>query len=233
MTRTALDRVPPAAGTACHLTDAIRDDGGLIDLRFRTLVGEEAWARLPEAVRRRFSKRLRNGEAVVYKGAVAETELSRAGYVLAWLARAIGGPLPLAHGACGAAAVVVTEDAALGGQSWTRVYARPGEAPQVIHSGKRFCGPTGLEEHVGFGIGMTLRVSVEDGALFFRSERYFLELGCGRVYVPRLLEPGAMVIVHREEPDAGAPRAAFSFRLSLTHPIFGRVLHQLAYFHDC
>jgi hypothetical protein len=211
----------------------IRDDDGLVDLRFRTLVGEEAWARLPEAVRRRFSKRLKNGETAIYKGLVAETALSRAGRILAFLARAIGGPLPLANGACGAAAVVVTEDGALGGQSWTRIYARPGRAPQVIHSAKRFSGPTGLEEYVGFGIGMTLRVSVEDQALFFRSEQYFLELGGARVYLPRLLEPGAMVIVHREEPDASARGAAFSFRLSLTHPIFGRLLHQLAYFHDC
>ena len=115
MTRAASDRVPPATGTPSQFGGLIRDDDGLVDLRFRTLVGEEAWARLPEAVRRRFSKRLKNGETAIYKGLVAETALSRAGRILAFLARAIGGPLPLANGACGAAAVVVTEDGALGG----------------------------------------------------------------------------------------------------------------------
>ena len=57
---------------------------------------------------------------------VVATELSRAGRVLAFLARAIGSPLPLTDGATGPALVVVTEDARLGGQSWLRIYARPG-----------------------------------------------------------------------------------------------------------
>ena len=59
-----------------------------------TALGEVAWARLPEAVQRRFSKRLADGETVVYQGSVGTTELSRAGRVLAFLLRAIGGPLP-------------------------------------------------------------------------------------------------------------------------------------------
>ena len=107
-------------GARAGVVGAKRDEGGLVDLRFRALVGEEAWARLPEAVRRRFSKRLGPGEAIVYQGHVTATELSRAGRVLAFLARAIGGPLPLTNGATGAAVVIVTEDAALGGQSWTQ-----------------------------------------------------------------------------------------------------------------
>jgi hypothetical protein len=209
-----------------------REEGGLVDLRFRALVGEEAWARLPEAVQRRFSKRLGPGEAIVYQGQVTATELTRAGRVLAFLARAIGGPLPFTNGATGAAVVIVMEDVALGGQSWTRTYARPGRLPQVVHSAKRFSGPTGLEEYVGCGVGMTLRVTVEDGALFFRSEHYFLELGRVRAYIPRRLAPGIMEIVHREEADRGAGGSAFSFRLSLTHPLFGQLVYQVAYFRD-
>jgi hypothetical protein len=207
-------------------------EGAVTDVRFRALVGEAAWGRLPPAVRRRFSKRIAAGDVVVYRGRVTESELSVAGRVLAFLARAVGGPLPTTHGATGAAVVVVAEDALLGGQSWTRSYARPGRFPQVVHSAKRFCGPTGLEEYVGFGIGMTLRVMVEDGALVFRSERYFLELARWRVYFPRGLEPGAMEIVHREEPDDEAKGGAFSFRLSLTHPLLGRLVHQLAFFRE-
>ncbi len=40
-----------------------------------------------------------------------------------------------------------------------------------------------------------------------------------------------MEIVHRdEEPEMGG--GAFSFRLRLTHPLFGQMLDQLAYFRD-
>lgn len=197
------------------------------DLRFRTLLGEEAWARLPEPVRRRFSKRWQPGDMVIYPGRVVVTELSRAGRVLAFLTRAIGAPLPLVNRATGPAVVAVTENATLGGQTWTRTYARPGRFPQVIHSAKRFSGPTGLEEYVGYGFGMTLRVTEENGALVFRSERYFFEIGHLRLTIPRFAEPGAMKIVHRDEGGG-----QFSFRLTLSHPLLGRLVHQLAYFRD-
>jgi hypothetical protein len=197
------------------------------DLRFRTLVGERAWGELPEAVRRRFSKCLGPSDALVYQGLVTATRLSAAGRVLSFLARAIGSPLPLTDGATGPAVVIVTEDAGLGGQSWLRIYARPGRFPQAIHSAKRFSGPTGLEEYVGCGIGMTLRVSVEEGALAFRSAGYFLQIARWRLPIPRLLHPGQMQIVHR---DLGA--GSFEFTLSLTHRVFGRLVHQGAVFYD-
>ena len=65
----------------------------VVDLRFRALVGEEGWSRLPDAVRRRFSKRLAPGSVLLYSGEVLETKLTRAGRCLAFLARAIGAPL--------------------------------------------------------------------------------------------------------------------------------------------
>lgn len=197
------------------------------DLRFRTLVGARAWGELPDAVRRRFSKCLGPNEALVYQGLVTATQLSVAGRVLSFLSRGIGSPLPLTDGATGPAVVIVTEDAGLGGQSWLRIYSRPGRFPQAIHSAKRFSGPTGLEEYVGCGIGMALRVSVEEGALAFRSAGYFLQVARWRVPIPRLLHPGQMQIVHR---DLGA--GSFEFSLSLTHRVFGQLVHQVAVFHD-
>lgn len=199
----------------------------LADARFRALVGEESWGRLPEPVRRRFSKRLGPDEALVYRGKVVATELSFAGRVLSFLARAIGAPLPLSQGARGPALVTVIEDEKLGGQSWTRLYVRPGRFPQTIHSAKRFRGPTGLEEYVGYGIGMALQVTVEEGALVFRSNHYFLSVGSWRWRWPKALEPGRMEITHREEGGG-----TFSFKLALTHPVLGTLVHQLAYFQD-
>ncbi len=202
-------------------------DPALVDVRFRSLVGEAAWAELPPAVRRRFSKRMVPSEMVLYRGRVTATDLSPLGRILAFLARAIGAPLPLSNRATGPALVIVTEDERLGGQSWTRVYARPGRAPQTIHSAKRFRGPTGLEEYVGCGIGMALTVAVEEEALVFRSAHYFITAGPWRWRWPKLLEPGRMEIVHRDEGSA-----TFSFRLRLTHPLAGELVHQLATFAD-
>ncbi len=197
------------------------------DIRFRTLVGEAAWAQLPDAVRCRFSRHLAPNETIIYRGEVLRTRLSRAGRVLAFLARAIGAPLPLSDGATGPALVVVTEDERLGGQCWLRIYSRPGRFPQAIHSAKRFRGPTGLEEYVGRGIGMALRVTVEDGALIFRSAGYFLALGAWRLPIPRLLHPGGMTIAHRDLGDG-----AFAFTLEVKHRLAGQLVEQIAYFRD-
>jgi hypothetical protein len=213
---------------------AIRTEGatvpandGVVDLRFRALVGEEGWSRLPAAVQRRFSKRLAPSDVAVYAGEVLETRLSRVGKLLSLLARLIGAPLPLDDGMRGGATVAVMENTGLGGQSWTRTYARAGKFPQVIHSAKRFSGPTGLEEYVGRGIGMSLSVSEEARSLVFRSAGYFLVLGGVRIPIPDLFAPGAMEIVHEDEGGG-----AFLFKLSLSHRAFGVLVSQTARFRD-
>ena len=201
-------------------------DGELADLRFRALLPAEDWAALPLAVRRRFSKRMKGGATVVYRGEVVAVEAHPMGRLLAQAARLIGGPLPLVFKP-GAAVVAVTEDAVGRGQVWSRMYVRKTGFPQVIHSAKRFAGPTGLEEHVGGGVGMALTVAAEEGALVFRSAFYFATVLGLRLRLPRWTEPGALTITHR---DLGEGR--FAFTLALDHPLLGRLIGQDAVFHD-
>ena len=156
----------------------------LDDHRFHDLLPDEEWGRLPLAIWRRFSKRFADGETVVYVGEVEEASFSRAGWWLAQLARLIGGPLPTGTETGVPMVVTVTEDAASGGQIWTRICARSNGFPQVIHSAKRFAGPTGLEEYVGYGVSMALRISVEHEALVFRSVGYALQIGPLRLPLP-------------------------------------------------
>ena len=199
----------------------------LYDTRFRHLVGEAGWRRLPEAVRRRFSKRLSGNRLARYEGMVLEVRQSRAGWLLAQLCRVIGAPLPL-HRDCGVPAVViVSEDRASGGQCWSRIYARESGFPQVIHSAKRFAGPTGLEEYLGRRIGMALVVDADSHGLVFRSDHYFVMLFGRRWRLPHWLGPGRTTVTHR---DLGEGR--FHFDLDLVHPLLGELVHQHAEFSD-
>ena len=66
----------------------------------------------------------------------------------------------------------------------------------MIHSSTRFAGPTGIEEYIGYGIGMMLNVVAGDGTLLLKSDHYFLSLFGKRMCIPRLIAPGELVIGH-------------------------------------
>jgi hypothetical protein len=206
------------------------------DFRLRGLMPEAHWASLPPAIRRRFSKRLASGQSIVYAGEILDSWMSRAGWWLAQAARLIGGPLPLtrsaarasrAQPACLHVPTVVTVTGGMGGQIWTRLYSRRNGFPQVIHSSKRFAGPTGLEEYVGSGVGMALTVYARDGALIFRSQNYFLQLFGRRFVLPDWLTPGTLYVTHADLPDG-----KFSFTLQIFHPRLGLVIRQMAIFRE-
>ena len=197
------------------------------DLRFRTLLGEAAWAALPEAPRARFGKRIADCSAALYAGETVECRMSLAGRILAQVARLIGGPLPLSRDADLPAMVAVTEDAAGGGQIWTRIYGRRRGFPQVINSCKRFAGPTGLEEHIGRGFGIALRVEVKDGALHFIGDHYFVGWRRLRFRIPQWLAPGRLRISHID-----CNHGLFAFVLALRHPWFGELIRQTAMFRE-
>ena len=216
MASTRVPRLPATPASNTILLD---------DCRFHNLLPDEEWGRLPLAIWRRFSKRFADGETVVYVGTVEEASFSRAGWWLAQLARLIGGPLPTGAETGVPMVVTVTEDAASGGQIWTRICARSNGFPQVIHSAKRFAGPTGLEEYVGYGVSMALRISVEHEALVFRSVGYSLQIGPLRLRLPPPLTPGDLTVTHS---DLGG--GTFRFTLEILHPRLGRLIYQSAVF---
>jgi hypothetical protein len=197
------------------------------DNRFRALLAPEEWGRLPVATWRRFSKRLGAGKTIVYVGEVEEARFGPLGWWLAQAARLIGGPLPTGCETGVPMVVTVTEDASNGGQVWTRICARSGGFAQVIHSEKRFAGPTGLEEYVGCGVSMALTISVEHEALLFRSAGYFLQAGRWRLKLPDWLTPGGITVAHC---DLGGGN--FRFTLDVVHPRFGMLIRQSAVFRE-
>ena len=189
----------------------------LPDHRFRRLLGESAWKALPPPVRRRFGKRLKGGSSVVYQGIVVAMRRNIAGYIFSHLARLVGAPLPYDMTSVHQPAVVtVTEDCAGDGQ-FLDTAIRPGSR---LSSGdpqfEALCRPDGIEEYIGSGIGMALRVGVEDDGLSFRSDHYFLQLGSWRLRLPGWCSPGALTITHR---DLGGTR--FLFSLTLESRFFG------------
>ncbi|WP_120634293.1 DUF4166 domain-containing protein [Ruegeria sp. EL01] len=198
------------------------------DKRFRHLVGTHAWKALPKTVRERFGHRLTGGASVVYQGRVTAMRMSLVGRLLAQLARLVGGPLPYDSSCVDQPAVVaVTEDCACSGQFWIRQYGRATGFPQVIHSSKRFSGPTGVEEYIGRGIGIALRVRTDHKGIYFESDHYFLKLGSVTFRLPSWLQPGSLTIAHQ---DLG--NAQFLFSLNLSSDLFGELIQQDALFHD-
>jgi hypothetical protein len=200
---------------------------GAVRQHFSALLAASHWQRLPPAVRRRFERALAPGESVIFVGEVAETRRSFVGRLWGQLARLAGAPLPLQLLARTPAIVVVTADVVGDAQLWTRIYHEPGRLPQVIRSIKSFTGPTGLEERVGAGLAMSLVVTEEQRALVFRSAGYHWRWGRVSLRIPAWLTPGTIIVTHREERQG-----RFSFSLSVVHPWFGRILHQVAFFQD-
>jgi len=209
------------------LRPELNTNGPLGDLRFRSLISDADWADLPLSICRRFSRRVADGNTVVYVGEILETRMNVAGWLFAQAMRLVGSPFPICRDAHMPCVVSVTEDASIGGQTWTLLYARRRHFPRTVYSSKRFAGPTGLEDHVRCGVGVTLTLHVVDDALVFRSQNYFVDWLGVRIWLPAWLTPGALSATHAECADD-----RFSFTLDVVHPRFGLLIRQMALFRE-
>lgn len=215
-------------------TVQIQETKTLGDLRFRQLFKDRDWQDLPPAVRQRFGRRVAIGQAIVYRGEVEFNRVNRWGRILNMALRLIGAPLPLDTQNTGAVAVVTVTEAPDGSQIWMRQYGRGDDKrpfPQIIQSAKKFTGATGVEEHIGRGIGMSLLPCVENHELVFRAQDIFWDIGPKakklRLTLPRWLGPNVLRAGHEE---TGPGRFAFTLRLE--HRWFGKLVDQRVAFRE-
>lgn len=193
-------------------------------LDFRRLLGREAWDRLPLAVQHRFGPHA-EGAHTLYTGRMV-VEASLVGRLIAQACRLIGTPLAPWTGPDVPTAVDVHLDPR-GGLVWARTYSFTGRDPILVSSTKLMDADGTLLEVVRGGLGMALTVSVEDGALHFRSRYYFAGIGPLRLRIPGLLTPGRAHVVHRDQGGG-----AFVFSMDFHHPWLGRTLFQEGLFRD-
>ena len=105
------------------------------------------------------------------------------------------------------------------------------KAPIRVESVKQLAADGSLLECVRKGplggIGMGLRVYEKAGALNFASQHYFISWGALKLPVPTWLTPGKTLVEHIDEGNSN-----FRFRLTMTHPWFGKTVHQEGVFFD-
>lgn len=193
-------------------------------LDLHAMVGATAWARLPAAVQRRFGTAHAN---VSYEGHM-DLRCSLVGHVYAALTRVWGGPLTHINTTALPATVRVSGNGC-GGVVWERCFhtGTDSGAGRTVRSTKEL-GPDGrLLERTDGGLSMSLDVLEEDGALVFRSRRFWWVRGHLRIPVPALLTPGACRVAHT---DLGGGQ--FRFTLSMVHPWWGETFHQSGVFTD-
>ncbi|MEM9044846.1 MAG: DUF4166 domain-containing protein [Pseudomonadota bacterium] len=216
ITRISLPRDPRE--TSDHPAD--------FDPRFAKLVGSR-WVKLPSPIRKRFSRHMVGGDSIVYSGSLTHASSNFAGRCLAQFLRLIGAPLPLSTETGMPSIVSVTEDAAGGGQIWSRLHCNRQGFPQTISSAKRFSGPTGLEEYLTSWLSIALIVSTEQTSLVFHSHHVAFHLGKTRLRLPEFLSPGVLTIKHTEIGGGW-----FRFSLDLTHRRLGCLMKQVGVYQE-
>ena len=193
---------------------------------YRELLGDKAWFNLHPDIRERFSEE--NSHNVrIYSGVMEEVYLSFMGKIIAHLCRLIGTPLALYQANNVPTIVKVYPDSETKGIVWDRYYIYEGRRINRVKSAKCLLPEGGLIEKVGFGFGMHLKVSEENGALCFRSTEFFWQLGRLRLRIPDIISPGKTTVCQEALSEH-----RFRFKLEVVHPIVGKLYWQMGVFNE-
>jgi hypothetical protein len=189
----------------------------------REVLGAQAWARLPEAVRERFDD---TTAAVTYAGAYEVVRASLLGRLFARIGMLFGMPVTPRTGTAVAARVFVEPDAR--GVVWTREYEWPDGTTDLVRSTKVVAGRE-LTECLPARLNMPLEVREDNGTLHFVSRGYYFDIRLGglglKLWLPGVFSPG---VTHVEHVDLG--HGWFRFTMTVMHPWFGEMFFQTGRF---
>ncbi len=189
----------------------------------REVLGAQAWARLPEAVRERFDD---TTAAVTYAGAYEVVRASLLGRLFARIGMLFGMPVTPRTGTAVAARVFVEPDAR--GVVWTREYEWADGTTDLVRSTKVVAGRE-LTECLPARLNMPLEVREDNGTLHFVSRGYYFDIRLGglglKLWLPGVFSPG---VTHVEHVDLG--HGWFRFTMTVMHPWFGEMFFQTGRF---
>lgn len=201
--------------------------GKSLDVKgYQSLMSQSDWQKLHPSIQKRFS--IGYQEAVTYCGVMSEVSASLAGLIFANVCRLIGTPLAPYRGKNVAMKVNVYPKPELNGMVWQRLYYFNNRPVSEISSTKCVQRDGSLAEMVGFGFGMSLKVSQHKGAIRFKSGHYFVNIFNRKIKIPSLLTPGVT-----EVTQTAIDQQRFEFKLEVNHPWLGQVFKQVGIFEKC
>lgn len=204
--------------------DPALEGAGGVRSGLRAVLGQEAWLRLPEAVRERFAE---SHARATYAGAFEIVRASRLGLLFAWLGRLVGTPVAPRQGANVEARVRVHPDER--GVTWLREYRWADGRRDLVQSTKVVTPGLRLIEKLPARLCMPLDTYEANGVVHFVSEGYYFDLGVGdlsvKLWLPAFFTPG---VTHVEHIDLG--HGWFRFTMTVTHPLFGEMFFQTGRF---
>jgi hypothetical protein len=100
---------------------------------------------------------------------------------------------------------------------WYRKLQFPGKPQTEFKSRMEYAGGDEIIEFVKYGLGIRMRMSVNDGALVFTSTGYVWDMGWARVPIPTWAILGDAQIIEK-----GISEYDFYIDFNMVHPLFGR-----------
>ncbi len=100
---------------------------------------------------------------------------------------------------------------------WHRTLQFPGKPLTEFKSRMEYAGGDEIIEYVKYGLGLCMRMSVNDGALVFTSSGYVWDIGLARIPIPTWAILGDAQIIERAVSDK-----EFYIDFNMVHPLFGQ-----------
>jgi hypothetical protein len=99
---------------------------------------------------------------------------------------------------------------------WHRTLQFPDKPLTEFRSRMEYIGGNEIIEYVRFGLGIRMRMSVQDGALVFTSAGYVWDVGAARIPIPTWAILGDAQIIERAISEQ-----EFYIDFTMVHPVFG------------
>ncbi|MBI3229674.1 MAG: DUF4166 domain-containing protein [Burkholderiales bacterium] len=203
------------------LTSALPSEGEL----FRKVLGP-AWQNLHRDIQARFAHNPEPDKPLYYRGFLSELHCSWLGKIIGFLT------MPLIDGALipyndrdFPVDIMVYGKAASPAIFKQRIYHLHGRKPIQFTSYMQESERGEVLEYVGLGLGMKLRLHVQDGDLYFTSDGYFWDVAGWRLPIHGIFTPGKTFLCHRNDSPT-----QFNIRIEIRHCLFGTTFTQVGVF---